>query len=63
MRSDTSTDCPLCGSPSRPDSDNPRVRYCSGCGAMLNVGGVDGVVMESLFGVPGYGECQGDEDG
>jgi hypothetical protein len=42
--------CPLCSSPNTTaDSEDPRVRYCEDCGAMLNVGGVDGVVMESLF--------------
>lgn len=58
------TACPLCGSPSRPDSDNPKVRYCSGCGAMLNVGGAEGVTMASLFPTygPGYGECAADDD-
>lgn len=57
------TDCPLCGSSAtRADSDNSSVRYCSDCGAMLNVGGVEGVTMESLFKVPGYGECKADTD-
>lgn len=56
-RSDHLTTCPLCGSDSRPDSDDARVRYCLGCGAMLNAGGVDGTIMESIFGRQGDAEA------
>jgi hypothetical protein len=55
--------CPLCGATeSTPDSDDPRVRYCCGCDAMLNVGGVDGVTMASLFS-PYRGTGRGEECG